>query len=189
MIVIETPRLLLRDLNEADLPRLTRLIGEWDVARWLAVVPHPYYLADARVFLAELQNPGGLWRRICAIADKTDNALLGAVGLHPARVAVPKPDTLVLGYWLGKPSWGHGIMTEAVASMLTLAFAQPQISVVTATTDPENFASQNVLCKNGLRCLGLQPRLEPSLRGGAEVLAWEIRRADHIAAAPDNMAC
>lgn len=187
MITIETPRLRLRALHEDDLPRLTSLIGDWDVARWLAVVPHPYRLADAEEFYAGLQTPGPLWRRIFAIADKTDNTLLGAVGLHPARVADPKPDTIVLGYWLGKSAWGRGLMTEAVAPMLALAFAQPQIFVVTATTDPENYASQNVLRKNGLRCLGLQPRHEPSLRGGAEVLAWEIRRAEHIAAAPDNM--
>lgn len=188
MIAIETPRLRLRALCEADLPRLTNLIGEWDVARWLAVVPHPYSLTDAQVFFAGLQTPSVLWRHICAIADKTDDALLGAVGLHPARVTTPKADEIVLGYWLGKPSWGRGIMTEAVAPMVALAFAQPQITVVTATTDPENFASQNVLRKNGLRCLGLQPRLEPSLRGGTEVLAWEIRRAHHLAAVSDHMA-
>jgi 8-oxo-dGTP diphosphatase len=187
MIAIETPRLRLRDLNEDDLPRLTDLISDWEVARWLAVVPHPYRLADAEEFYAGLQMVRPLWRRIFAIAAKTDNALLGVVGLHPARVADPKPDEIVLGYWLGKPSWGRGLMTEAVVPMLALAFAQPQIAVVTATTDPENYASQNVLRKNRLRCLGLQPRLEPSLRGGAKVLAWEIQRTEHIAAAADTM--
>ena len=48
---LETRRLLLRLPNHGDVDAIVRIAGEWDVARRLACVPHPYSPADARFFL------------------------------------------------------------------------------------------------------------------------------------------
>ena len=39
---IVTRRLVLRQPTERDLPQIVREIGNWEVAKWLARVPHPY---------------------------------------------------------------------------------------------------------------------------------------------------
>jgi RimJ/RimL family protein N-acetyltransferase len=45
---IETPRLQLRPFQTSDALRVADLVGDWDVARMLARVPHPYAVEDAQ---------------------------------------------------------------------------------------------------------------------------------------------
>ncbi len=44
---IQTDRLVLRPPESGDAPRIHRLIGDWEVARMTANVPHPYALSRA----------------------------------------------------------------------------------------------------------------------------------------------
>jgi hypothetical protein len=50
--VIETGRLRMRSLCSGDLADLVTLAGNWEVARWLATMPHPYTEADGREWIA-----------------------------------------------------------------------------------------------------------------------------------------
>ncbi|WP_298983022.1 hypothetical protein [uncultured Roseibium sp.] len=45
---IRTGRLSLRPVLEQDLTDIVRLIEDYDVAKMLTTVPHPYALSDAR---------------------------------------------------------------------------------------------------------------------------------------------
>lgn len=182
MIYSETPRLRLRLLEKSDLPRLTELIGDWDVTKWLAVVPHPYHLSDAEEFYAALSHsdkdtrwPGPYY----VMAFKNDNAIIGSVGIRPSREPTPKIGEKVLGYWLGQPYWGQGLMSEAVAAILDLSFQNPEVQIITATTDPANQSSQNVLQKAGFANLGIHPRKEPAVRGSPEIIRWELQRKNY----------
>ena len=60
-----------------------------------------------------------------------------------------------IGYVLKRDSWGSGYATEACGRLLEFAFSETQLSVIVATADPENVASQRVLEKCGLRGQGL----------------------------------
>ena len=51
-LLIETPRLQLRTLGEADIPELVPLIGAQEVAATTLRIPHPYQEKHAREFLA-----------------------------------------------------------------------------------------------------------------------------------------
>jgi RimJ/RimL family protein N-acetyltransferase len=59
-----------------------------------------------------------------------------------------------LGYWLGEPYWGKGIMTEAVKALLEAAFATGFYPVVRARALQSNAASVHVLEKAGFRNVG-----------------------------------
>jgi ribosomal-protein-alanine N-acetyltransferase len=39
---LPTARLILREFAVEDAPEVQRLVGEWEVARPLLIVPHPY---------------------------------------------------------------------------------------------------------------------------------------------------
>ena len=54
--VLETARLRLRPVTPADAPAIVEGVGDWDVAKWLAVVPHPYTADDAREFIEERKD-------------------------------------------------------------------------------------------------------------------------------------
>ncbi len=105
---IKTDRLLLRPLALADAPALVPLIGDYEVARWLTVVPHPYTLADGETFVREIAGP---WDRAITLAGE----LIGVVGISGG-----------LGYWLGRPFWGHGYMSEAAAALVEAWFSGSQ---------------------------------------------------------------
>jgi [ribosomal protein S5]-alanine N-acetyltransferase len=54
-----------------------------------------------------------------------------------------------LGYWIGEPFRGRGIMTEAIGEMVGFVFDNLEINRIYATPFEFNFASQRVLEKAG----------------------------------------
>ncbi|MDD5586174.1 MAG: GNAT family N-acetyltransferase [Alphaproteobacteria bacterium] len=176
-IFAETPHLYLRAFEKRDLPRYAELIGDWNVAKWLSRVPHPYTLKNAEGWLEQM-TPGYESGKpeLFVMADKENNTVMGAVGLHAPWGPNAQPGEIVLGYWLGKPYWGQGFMSEAVPPVIGIAFNRPDVKKITVFTDLENHASQNVLRKAGFRYLGISKRAEEVLRGGDEVTRWELTR-------------
>ncbi len=49
--VLRTPRLTLRPLEMTDADAIVEGVGNYDVSRWLSVVPYPYTVEDALWFL------------------------------------------------------------------------------------------------------------------------------------------
>ena len=61
----------MRLLRNYDLVDLVSLAGNWEVARWLATMPHPYTEADGREWIARVQHDHATGRpRRFAIALK-----------------------------------------------------------------------------------------------------------------------
>ena len=143
---LRTDRLLLRQVASADAPAMARLAGDERVARWTAAIPHPYPDGAAETFIAE-----------AALRRSADEALIYAICLREA------PDALIgmvelrqtdggaveLGYWLGQPWWGQGLMSEAVAAAAGAGRSWRPGALIGAHTFPDNIASQRVLEKAG----------------------------------------
>ena len=55
---------------------------------------------------------------------KSDNRAIGAIELklNSHTDMTEKDDECELGYWLGKPFWGQGLMPEAVRALQRHAF-------------------------------------------------------------------
>ena len=116
----ETANFSLRAVRLDDAPRIAEQIGDWEVARWLSSVPHPYAIADAEEFLTILaaEQPG-ISRHEAIIVE---GRLAGVVGID-LRKQEPNADQYNLGYWLGRPFWGRGIMGQAAAQLTRAFFA------------------------------------------------------------------
>ncbi|WP_172960980.1 GNAT family N-acetyltransferase [Oceaniglobus roseus] len=135
---MRTARLLLRPLNGGDVPAITAGVGNYEVAKWLSVVPYPYHAADARAFLAsEHAAPGVAW----AICD--GRGLQGVVSHNGA-----------LGYWLARGAWGKGYLTEALDAVVDACFAPRRVQVLHASHFEGNDRSARVLAKQGFRYVG-----------------------------------
>jgi RimJ/RimL family protein N-acetyltransferase len=80
---------------------------------------------------------------------RTDDSILGIISAWPGEREVE------IGFALGRKSWGRGLMTEAVRSVVVWAFEPPHVIRVWATCDVENLASMRVLEKAGLQREGL----------------------------------
>lgn len=100
---LDTERLSLRRPDDRDVDSIVAVVGDWEVARRLARVPHPYGLSDARFFLAHVVPAEWVW----AITLRGCDTLVGVIGLTPEDGA----GSAELGYWLSPGHWGSGIAT------------------------------------------------------------------------------
>ncbi len=144
---IRTERLLLRPLQRRDAESLFKLFATWDVIRWLSMPPWPYTMKDAYDFI-DRQHDQGLEKVTFGITR--DGVLIGGVDvrLNPVGRTQRGPG-LNLGYWLGRPYWGQGFMTEAASGLLGHVFAARVDDTVYSGAFTENVASLRVLEKLG----------------------------------------
>jgi RimJ/RimL family protein N-acetyltransferase len=176
-IVIETERLRLRSLRDDDLAELVSLIGDWEVARWLSTVPHPYGEADGRQWIGLVQQDHATGRpRRFAIALRESDRPIGGAGLDGSTG--DGTDEPSLGYWLGRRCWGNGYAREAVAAVLEYGFRRLGLATIRAHTDPDNTASQRVLLRNGLRKVGDIELLQPTRNGARRAPLFRLNRAE-----------
>jgi RimJ/RimL family protein N-acetyltransferase len=158
---IATPRLTLRAPIRGDVPDLVRLADNPVIAERLARLPSPYTRADGIAFV-EIFAQRADERPYAMVLD---DRFIGVVGLsfHPG--APPE-----LGYWLGEPWWGRGLMSEAAKAVCDAAFATRRIDRIIARALPTNLASQRVLEKLGFT----RGELGPSPTNGREVVNFAL---------------
>lgn len=84
--------------------------------------------------------------------NETD-ALLGGLTLGLIRRGVSQTGTL--GYWMGAPWAGQGLMTDAVNTLCNHAFGPLHLRRIEAACLPGNAASRKVLERNGFQLEGL----------------------------------
>ncbi|MFV0361252.1 GNAT family N-acetyltransferase [Tropicimonas sp.] len=128
---IITPRLILRPLRQSDGPAIVAGVGSLDVAKWLAVVPHPYGPGDAAEFLAFANGRRDHW------AITREGILIGVISTDGE-----------IGYWLTPEVWGHGYATEAAGAVADRWFAAPDAGDLPARHKVGNRASAR--CLQGL---------------------------------------
>jgi len=143
---LRTARLVLRPLLETDLAEVTRLAGDWDIASMTARIPYPYTLADARQWLDGLE-PGEVVR---AITPADGGNLIGITGYLPSDDG----KSAEIGYWIGKPYWGHGYATEAAKALVRHCFAEGGYASLTCCHFADNPASARIIEKLGFSHAG-----------------------------------
>jgi RimJ/RimL family protein N-acetyltransferase len=141
---LECEKSVIREWAQSDKAALVRFANNRNVWRNLAhVFPHPYTDADADgwfSFLARMPEPTS-W------AIEVDGLAVGAVGVTLKEGIYLK--SAELGYWLGEPYWGRGIMTEAVKAVSPYAMRRFGLIRLEAPVFEWNPASMRVLEKCG----------------------------------------
>lgn len=152
MIVLETERLVLREVEATDAAFLLELLnspgflenigdrGVRDEAQSRA------YIAD-RLTASYRDHGFGMW----LAAQRSDGKPVGLAGLV-RREGLDYPD---VGYAFIPLAWGQGYAQEAAAAVVAHARGPLGIPVLAAITTPENFASMAVLRKIGFTDRGM----------------------------------
>ena len=117
--VLMTQRLILRRWDEADAEDLYRYACDPDVGPIAGWPPHKNP-DESRAVIRDVLNG----REAYAICLKEDGRAIGAIELklNGHTDLTDRDDECEIGYWLGKPFWGRGIVPEAVTEMLRRAF-------------------------------------------------------------------
>ena len=163
--VLETERLLLRRPDDGDVDGIIAKAGDWEVARRLGRVPHPYGASDARFFLDTIVVNEWVW----AVTWKANGEFIGTVGLTPD----PHKRSAELGYWIARSHWGIGIATEAARAVVDHGFQVLGFDFLTSGHFVDNPASGRVLGKLGFVEIGRAER--PCLASGTKRAAIELR--------------
>lgn len=87
------------------------------------------------------------------LVDRASDAILG--GLTLANVRRRAAMSATLGYWMGAPHAGKGLMSQAVPALCRHAFSLLGLERIEAACLPENEASIRVLEKAGFKREGL----------------------------------
>lgn len=141
---MEAYKCRLRPWQQSDISSLVRYANNPHVAANLTdQFPSPYSEADGMTFIA--RSLGEDPPRVLAIDVGGEAA--GAIGIFP-QSDVHRLNA-EMGYWLGEPFWGRGIVTDAVRLMVDYAFDNFEIERIFARPFGINQASQRVLEKNG----------------------------------------
>jgi RimJ/RimL family protein N-acetyltransferase len=146
VVVLTTPRLLLRTYRLADLPQYAALNADPEVVRHLGGEPLPREHSDE---LAE-------WAQHCydeerlgllAVERREDGAFVGMCGLHHQE---SYPDDVEVAWRLAREHWGHGYATEAATAWLDYAFGPLGQRRVISMTDTRNARSLSVMARLGM---------------------------------------
>lgn len=139
---LETQRLILRNLKEADLPAYLRFRNSEFVLRYNAMARQS--TEEAEEFIRNnLTN-----ERHVAIARKDTDAFVGMIYIEEDSLRY-KANSLEVAYWLGESYSKQGIMTEALGAVVSYLFSREQISSVTVRVFADNPGSVKLLRRLG----------------------------------------
>ncbi len=152
---IRTERLLLRPVQEKDVPVIFKLTRDnHELTKFLTWNP-PKALEDTRrafSHLTERMERGELVR--WGIFENKKFAGIVSIEdiVHTQRAW--QRDSGELGYWLAEPFRGRGIMTEAARAAVTFGFESLKLHKIKACCICENEDSRHVLEHIGFRLVG-----------------------------------
>ena len=195
---LKTRRLFLRRPDLSDRDSIVSIVGDWNVARNLSRVPHPYGPTDAGFFLEEIVPNEWAW----AITISGSRELVGAIGLTPDTNA----NTAELGYWLSPSLSNKGIVTEAARAVVafgfdTLRFPPPHCRLFRAQSGIRSRAGKAGICPDRLGATtmpgnqyartvgqhasvryreGVSPALPRQTRDRKQILVFAERRARQL---------
>ncbi len=170
----ETSRLTLRPVTLADAASYERYFVDYEVVRYLnRVVPWPYPPGGVESYLRDVMLPDqGNTRWSWAITERSGaGELIGLIELFKG------PGRSNRGFWLGRPFWGKGYMTEAAARLNEFVFNELGWDKIIFDNAKGNHRSARIKEKTGARLIDLTPAefVDPVL---TEMEYWELRRED-----------
>ena len=111
--------------------------------------PSPYTEEDAREYIESTLSKGC----VQDFAIVIDGKAIGGIGF------IPQSDverySAEIGYWLGEPYWGQGIMSGIVFRFVEYIFTTTELVRLYASVFDYNTASRRVLEKCGFRLVGI----------------------------------
>src|SRR4051812_21298576 len=151
-IILETPRLILREMNAADAADLWILESDPEVHRYLGNEPVQNKEGIKKIIESAQrqykENGIGRWAAI----EKGSGNFIGWTGL---KFVINETNNHLnfydLGYRFIRKYWGKGYASETAIASLEYGFNSLQLKEIYAMADIGNVASNRILTKSGLK--------------------------------------
>lgn len=141
------------DITPADKSAYVEHFHEKQIYDQTLNIPYPYAESDAEWWVnhvAEETKKQG--RSVNWAIRNPEGYVVGGIGFH--EIALDRSHKAELGYWLAKPYWDKGIMTEAAKLAANIGFQELGLIRITANVFHFNVGSAKVLEKAGFKCEG-----------------------------------
>ena len=177
MAKILTERLILRPFRRADAPDVFAYAKEADVGPNAGWKPHEDIIETKQIMEEVFLNKDDIW----AIELKEERKVIGSVGLI-ADMKRQNEKVRMLGYAIGKPYWGLGIMTEVCQAVLQYGFSKLELMMISAYVYSFNERSKRVLEKLGFVYEGTLREAEEIYSGAVyDNECYSIAREEYLA--------
>lgn len=183
-LALETPRLVLRPLVDADAAALMAVFSNAEVMRYWAT-PAWTDPAQAQGFIArsrEAMDRGDALR--LGLVRRDDGRLIGQCTLFDLVFPSARAE---VGYTMARDAWGAGFMHEALVALLGHGFGALGLRRVEADIDPRNTPSARSLERLGFTREGLLRErwqvggeISDSALYGLLAREWVARRASIV---------
>ena len=170
-MTFETERLILRPWREDDAESLYKYASDPEVGPKAGWPPHTS-VEDSRQIIRQVLSVPETY----AVCLKESGEAVGSVGLKmgDATDMTDRADECELGYWIGRPFWGQGLIPEASRELLRHAFEELNMQAVWCGYYDGNTKSRRVQDKLGFvyhhTTEGLEVRLMNEIRTGHVML-------------------
>lgn len=147
--ILTTERLRLRQLHLSDAPQMQQLLEDApEIADNVLHVKRPYPAGQAE---QSIQNSLKYMQESKAayyfcVVDKDSDLMMGRIWMHLDTAH----NRSTCGYWLGKPYWGKGYMSEAVRRAVQFGFEDLDLHRISSSIFPENGGSIGVVLNAGM---------------------------------------
>lgn len=147
--MIETERLILRPWRDDDAASLFKYASDPDVGPIAGWPPHTSVENSLEIVRTVFAPP-----ETYAVVLKSTGEPVGSCGimfsdgLHSADMGQREGE---IGYWIGKPYWGQGLIPEAVSALLSRGFNDLSLDAVWCGYYDGNTKSKRVCEKSGFR--------------------------------------
>lgn len=171
---MKSSRLRYDFVSQEDLSFVFELYSDWDVARYLNRIPHPFELEDAANIIAEFEeNNKNRRNRNLIIRFEESDQRCGICVLNEAS-----NNRAILGFSTHPRFKNKGIATAAAEHLIQIA-QQKGFSEVQASSIEGNFASTKVLTKLGFE-IEEENVEEESLHSGIRLSSRWIKRLESV---------
>ena len=174
--VLETRRLILRPFTVEDAPAMYRnWASDPEVTRFLTWLPHADESVTLEVcaFWASRYAERTFYQWAVVLRDLGEP--IGSIGVVGRNEPI---DAVEMGYCLGRPWWGRGLMAEALGEVIGFFFREAGANRVEADHDVENPNSGRVMEKCGMRYEGTRRQGARNNRGLRDAACYAILRED-----------
>ena len=171
---LETRRLWLRWPRAADAALIARFLGDREVAEATTHAPHPFPAGAAAEFVlkARAANMAGDDLVLVLAPKARPTEMIGAVSLRRSGER-----QATLDFWLGKPFWSQGQMSEAVRALVDTAFSLADLVEIRASARQGDGQAQRVLDACGFRAASSGVEVAPARGGMIPVERFTLARS------------
>ncbi len=169
MVVAETERALIRELENSDTPALSKILGDPSVMEFSS--KGALTEADTARFIEwcsrSYQEHGyGQW----ALIENKSGSLIGFCGF--SNTTVDGVEEVEIAYRLAQVQWGMGLASEAAKLVLEHGFSNCNIEPIVGIVSPRHEASIRVLEKIGFQSFS------ETRYGGWDVRVYRLSKHD-----------